>query len=82
MLIFKKPLKNIKKLIGDNDMHELAIKYAYSNSKIDAVVIGVDSVEQLKKNLSSMSKNNHDEIFRQIDKINLKEDYMLNPVNW
>lgn len=55
---------------------ELALNYNIQNPYIQGVLIGVDNVEQLRMNVSSISEK----------KINLditvKEQELLNPVNW
>lgn len=55
---------------------ELALNYNIQNPYIQGVLIGVDNVEQLRTNVSSISEK----------KINLditvKEQELLNPVNW
>lgn len=55
---------------------ELALNYNLQNKYIDGVLIGVDNVEQLKTNLSSI-------IDSPINlSISVKEKELLNPVNW
>ena len=55
---------------------EIALNYNLQNPYIDGVLIGVDNVEQLKMNLSSVKD-------MPIDiEIEVKEQEFLNPVNW
>ena len=55
---------------------ELALNYNLQNKYIDGVLIGVDNVEQLKTNLSSI-------IDSPINlSISVQEKELLNPVNW
>ena len=55
---------------------EIALNYNLQNPYIDGVLIGVDNVEQLKTNLSSVKE-------MPIDiEIEVKEQELLNPVNW
>ena len=55
---------------------EIALNYNLQNPYIDGVLIGVDNVEQLQANLSSVK-----EIPIDIE-IEVKEQELLNPVNW
>ena len=55
---------------------EIALNYNLQNPYIDGVLIGVDNVEQLKTNLSSVKDTPID------IEIEVKEQELLNPVNW
>lgn len=55
---------------------EIALNYNLQNPYIDGVLIGVDNVEQLKMNLTSV-KDTPINI-----EIEVKEQELLNPVNW
>lgn len=55
---------------------EIALNYNLQNPYIDGVLIGVDNVEQLRMNLNSI-KNTPVDI-----EIEVKEQELLNPVNW
>lgn len=55
---------------------EIALNYNLQNPYIDGVLIGVDNVEQLKNNLTSVK-----DIPVDIE-ISVKEQELLNPVNW
>lgn len=59
----------------------LALSYAVYNKNIDHVLIGVDTTDQLLKNVESVShlKNSFDYINQYI---NVRETELLNPVNW
>ena len=46
------------------------------------MLIGVDSVEQLIENVEALSTPLDKAIFKEIDKIQVKETLLLNPVNW
>lgn len=62
-------------------IQSLALSYAVFNQQIDCVLIGVDSVAQLLKNIESLTDLNN--AFNYIDQhINVKEKELLNPVNW
>ena len=55
---------------------EIALNYNLQNPYIDGVLIGVDNVEQLKTNLASV-KDTPVNI-----EIDIKEQDLINPVNW
>lgn len=64
-------------------IENIALQYVLSKKYIDYVLIGVDNVAQLKKNLEIvMSEQNMDEIFYEIDQIKVTADHLLNPSNW
>lgn len=55
---------------------EIALNYNLQNPYIDGVLIGVDNVEQLQMNLNSVKESPID------IEIDVKEQELLNPVNW
>ena len=55
---------------------EIALNYNLQNPYIDGVLIGVDNVEQLQTNLKSVKDTPID------IEIEVKEQELLNPVNW
>lgn len=55
---------------------EIALNYNLQNPYIDGVLIGVDNVMQLQMNMSAI-KNTFIDL-----NIDVKEKYLLNPVNW
>ena len=55
---------------------EIALNYNLQNPYIDGVLIGVDNVEQLQMNLNSVKDTPID------IEIEVKEQELLNPVNW
>jgi aryl-alcohol dehydrogenase-like predicted oxidoreductase len=63
-------------------LHELALNYAISNQNIDNVLIGVESLAQLKSNLETSNKTIPDQLLREINNINVKRVELLNPSNW
>lgn len=67
--------KNISKL-------DLAINYPFSKNYIDNVLIGVDSVEQLEKNTTSLLNFTATNIYSEIDKIEISNKNLLNPSKW
>ena len=59
----------------------MALNYVFNKNYIDQIVIGVDNNIQLKKNLEDLfTKNNFSS--RNIDKINVVHEGLLNPSNW
>ena len=63
------------------ELNELALNYVTKNIFIDGVLIGVDNLSQLKKNIKiSASTHNIKKSF--IDKIKVHDENLLNPLNW
>lgn len=63
-------------------VEQLAFGYVLSNTAIDGALIGVDNCQQLKRNydVSCCSLDKADIEF--IKSIDIKEKYLLNPINW
>lgn len=65
--------------IGIND---LALNYVLQQCSIDNVLIGVDSLEQLHSNVSSLSFNLSNSSISRIDNIIIKDKNLINPSKW
>lgn len=63
-------------------IHELALNYVVANPSIDGVLIGVDNVTQLKKNINALKLQIHPEDIEFVNSIQINESSLLNPVNW
>lgn len=79
-----KPLEKLKKIAESKSitMEELAIGYAFSMNFIDNVLIGVDSLDQLKENLNVQSNLIPKETIEAINMISIQNDNLLNPSLW
>lgn len=63
-------------------MEQLALNYVLQQDEIDHVIIGVDTVNQLKNNIK-MSKNRiSNDVIKKVNEINVKEVELLYPKNW
>jgi len=80
--VLKKYLLELKRLANKNEINSLALNYVCSNANIDGILLGVDNVSQLKKNLSCINDNKFDDVIENIDSIHVKEENLLNPANW
>jgi aryl-alcohol dehydrogenase-like predicted oxidoreductase len=60
----------------------LALQYALSIPDIDNVLMGVDSLEQLKSNLNNVSLKIDYKAFEEINDIIVQEVELLNPAKW
>ena len=80
----KKYLKNILDITYSSQItvEELAIQYAINQPLIDYIVIGVDNLDQLEKNLNIAKNNLSIETIHTIDSINVAETELLYPKNW
>ncbi len=63
-------------------LESIALNYAIANQNIDRVLIGVDSLGQLKTNLRSLDQALPTALVAVIDGIEVKVVNLLNPTNW
>lgn len=84
LLTFKPPLEDLSLLSKNSNiaMVDLAINYPLSKSYINKVLIGVDSVQQLKINIKATENKFDKSIYEKIDCIQIKNSELLNPSNW
>ena len=82
LLEIKEDLNIIKGLVGKEDMNDLALNYAYSKEYIDCVLLGVDSVDQLKSNINTIKKSKTEKFYHEFDNIVVENNLLLNPANW
>ena len=69
--------KNKKMTLG-----ELALNWAYHLKDIDNIVIGVDSLSHLKKNLQNIKKKLTKKTYDKIYQINLNKNKIIKPYLW
>lgn len=77
-------LKRIKNITENNNIsiEELALGYALRQREIDNLIIGVDNLEQIKRNVEMAEKTINSDIVKQIDDIKVIETELLYPKNW
>lgn len=64
-------------------IESMAIGYADAQKTIDYILVGVDSVDQLRKNIKAFEESRVEPgILSSIDNIAVKEIDLLNPANW
>lgn len=63
-------------------INQIALNYVIFNKKIDNIIIGVDSIEQLESNLEIINKPLPKEIIDIINRIKVINTELLNPSNW
>ena len=80
----KKELEFLKRLAAENNisMEELALQYVHSFNEIDKVIIGVDSLYHIEKNLKAVSSFLDPEIVSLINLIKVEDRGLLNPSLW
>jgi aryl-alcohol dehydrogenase-like predicted oxidoreductase len=61
---------------------EIALKYCLQQQSIDGVLIGVDSLEQLKENILFSKSQINKKIIDKINTIKIKNNDLLNPTMW
>lgn len=74
----------LHKYCNDNDfgVEKLVLNYVINNPYIDRVLVGLDNLEQLKKNISILNLGVSQYDINFIDSLHIKEKELLNPVNW
>lgn len=79
-------LKGLKSLADDLKLTlpQLAFLYPISVSEIDAVVVGAETIEQLKVNLDWFSglRKLDTAAIKEIEKVRVPQEDLLSPVNW
>jgi len=77
-------LKNINNYCNEYKINiaQLCISYVINKKYIDKLIIGVDSIDQLRKNISWSIDEIDDDLENFIDRINIDENYLLNPSTW
>jgi aryl-alcohol dehydrogenase-like predicted oxidoreductase len=77
-------LRELKRIADENeiDMGHLALQYALSKDYIDRVLIGVETIQQLEKNISWAEEKIDSEILNQVDLIDVIALETLNPSQW
>ena len=62
---------------------ELSIRFALAKNQIDRIIVGVDSVENLKDNISIVSKYKYrKEIIKDLQSLAIDDEHILLPMNW
>jgi aryl-alcohol dehydrogenase-like predicted oxidoreductase len=84
LMPLKKHLNFIRELSNEFniDINSIAFGYLNSFNFIDRIIFGVDSLEQLKKNLKNFSIKLPEELIKKIDSIEIKNADLLNPSKW
>jgi aryl-alcohol dehydrogenase-like predicted oxidoreductase len=80
----KKHLTALNEIANDFKISKeaIALHYAINKSYISGVLMGVDTLNHLKTNLSTLSINVPQEVFKAIDNINVEPIELLNPTTW
>jgi aryl-alcohol dehydrogenase-like predicted oxidoreductase len=84
LLPLKNNLSELSLLLKNNNItiESLALNYPLNKTYIDKVLIGVDSLEQLKNNIKATENDFDKSIYEKIDCIQIKNTKLLNPSNW
>jgi len=64
------------------ELNDLALNYAVQQKNIDYVLVGVDTSDQLEKNIMSLQNKISDTVIAQINSLRVNEIELLNPSNW
>jgi len=82
---FYDPLIKIQKISKKYQIsiEEICIRYVLSFSEIDSIIIGVDSLTQIKRNIKAFRRGPlPQKILNEIHSIKIKNKSLLLPVNW
>lgn len=84
LLPLKNNLRELSLIVKNNNisMESLALNYPLNKSYIDKVLIGVDSLEQLKNNIKATENIFDKSTYKKIDCIQIENTKLLNPSNW
>ena len=84
LLPLKNNLSELSLILKNNNIsiETLALNYPLNKTYIDKVLIGVDSLEQLKNNIKATENDFDKSIYEKIDSIQIKNTKLLNPSNW
>ena len=77
-------VKELQKIAMTNNIpiEKLALLYCINNNNIDNVVIGVDSIQQLKRNFNFSTGFLKNDIIDAINQIQITNIELLNPSLW
>ncbi|MES2330074.1 MAG: aldo/keto reductase [Bacteroidota bacterium] len=78
---YLKKLAAIVKETG-NSIESLSLQYVNAQPDIDEIIIGVDTKEQLQRNMEVINKPIEKEALEIINNIHVKETELLYPYNW
>ena len=84
LLPLKKDLSDLSLLSKNSNiaLADLALNYPLGKSYIDKVLIGVDSLDQLEKNIKATENDFDKSIYEGVDCIQIENIKLLNPSNW
>jgi len=84
LLPLKHNLSKLSLILKNNNIsiESLALNYPLNKTYVDKVLIGVDSLEQLKNNIKATENDFDKSIYEKIDCIQIKNTKLLNPSNW
>lgn len=80
----KNNLLQLKKLAAEESLsiEELCLNYVYHQNYIDKMIIGVDSVDQLEKNIKSIQGSFSKALESSIEAIKIDRPELTNPSSW
>ncbi len=96
-LVFMDPEKLPEKLVGfknklntlqnlaleeKTSVHNLCLNFCRSNPNIDKIILGVDSLQNLKDNLSHLNEKTENNILNQLHELREENENLILPVNW
>lgn len=80
----KNALSSMQTLVArfDQRMDSVCLNHALSQPFVDKVIVGVETVEQLKSNIEVANQQIPSELFELLEEIEIEQKELLNPSNW
>jgi aryl-alcohol dehydrogenase-like predicted oxidoreductase len=77
-------IKRLKKIAhcAGLTLPELSLMWVYSLMQVDKVIVGIDSLQQLKINLLTLMKKVDSDVYKEALSVQYKNDKILNPTSW
>ena len=79
------PVKELRRIAEESsrNLKEVCLKFVLSLSGIDSIIVGINSIEQIKENIKVFDSRSLDkEVIESINKIPIPSEDILNPGNW
>jgi aryl-alcohol dehydrogenase-like predicted oxidoreductase len=78
------PLKELEQIARNSDrsMADIALNYCLTRPYLDEVLIGTETIEQLKLNLEAVNRSWNEDIATAVEAITVERQESLNPALW
>ena len=78
------PINYLKEIIQDENISlaEYSLLFVSSLDAVSKIIIGIESFEQLVKNINTLNKKVNEDIFIDALSLNFDDEFILNPRLW